>query len=174
MVDPSQMAWGDGAPPLVYASWGSRAIGLILDTLFVAIVGLVVSDIAGHISLTLGSLVRFVLSVAGIWYAVGYAGGSFGQTPGMMIAGVKLTRVDGVTRVGYLRAFLRYLIPGILGTLTLGLLAVLDYLWPLWDRRNQTLHDKAANTVAIRVPRLTFSQAIDRALSPFRRGAIGS
>jgi uncharacterized RDD family membrane protein YckC len=25
-----------------------------------------------------------------------------------------------------------------------------DLLWPLWDKRNQTLHDKMANTVALR------------------------
>ena len=26
----------------------------------------------------------------------------------------------------------------------------LDVLWPLWDRQNQTLHDKAAGTVVLR------------------------
>ena len=28
---------------------------------------------------------------------------------------------------------------------------ILDYLWPLWDDRNQTLHDKAVSTVVVRV-----------------------
>ena len=28
--------------------------------------------------------------------------------------------------------------------------AFLDLLWPLWDPRNQTLHDKAAGTVVLR------------------------
>ena len=27
---------------------------------------------------------------------------------------------------------------------------LLDALWPLWDRQNQTLHDKAAGTVVLR------------------------
>jgi uncharacterized RDD family membrane protein YckC len=27
---------------------------------------------------------------------------------------------------------------------------LLDYLWPLWDSRNQTLHDKMVGTVVIR------------------------
>ena len=28
--------------------------------------------------------------------------------------------------------------------------SLLDLLWPLWDPRNQTLHDKAAGTVVLR------------------------
>ncbi|MDZ7578748.1 MAG: RDD family protein [Candidatus Nanopelagicales bacterium] len=51
-------------------------------------------------------------------------------------------------------AFVRWVIPAILGLVqmiqVIGLLAflvwVLDYLWPLGDRMNQTLHDKAAHT----------------------------
>jgi len=27
---------------------------------------------------------------------------------------------------------------------------VLDVLWPLWDRRNQTLHDKIVGTLILR------------------------
>jgi uncharacterized RDD family membrane protein YckC len=27
---------------------------------------------------------------------------------------------------------------------------LLSYLWPLWDTRNQTLHDKMANTIVVR------------------------
>jgi uncharacterized RDD family membrane protein YckC len=27
----------------------------------------------------------------------------------------------------------------------------LAYLWPLWDRRNQTLYDKMVDTVVVRV-----------------------
>ena len=27
--------------------------------------------------------------------------------------------------------------------------ALVDYLWPLWDKKNQTLHDKLAKTVVI-------------------------
>lgn len=38
----------------------------------------------------------------------------------------------------------------VVGTIVGGLYAVLDDLWPLWDRRNQTLHDKLAGTVVVR------------------------
>ena len=40
---------------------------------------------------------------------------------------------------------------GIFTALSLGvsLINLLDYLWPLWDRERQTLHDKIANTVVV-------------------------
>jgi uncharacterized RDD family membrane protein YckC len=41
----------------------------------------------------------------------------------------------------------------ILGTVTiiLGLIWLLDMLFPLWDAKKQTLHDKIVKTVVIRV-----------------------
>jgi uncharacterized RDD family membrane protein YckC len=32
----------------------------------------------------------------------------------------------------------------------LGLPLLLAYLWPLWDKRNQTLYDKMASTLVVR------------------------
>ena len=29
------------------------------------------------------------------------------------------------------------------------IVTILDYLWPLWDDRNQALHDKIVNTLVI-------------------------
>jgi len=29
--------------------------------------------------------------------------------------------------------------------------AILDYLWPLWDRKKQALHDKVVGSVVVRV-----------------------
>ena len=37
----------------------------------------------------------------------------------------------------------------ILAIVTLGLYSVADYLWPLWDKNNQTLHDKMGKTVVV-------------------------
>ena len=36
-------------------------------------------------------------------------------------------------------------------SIVLGLPWLLDMLWPLWDARNQTLHDKVVSTVVIRI-----------------------
>jgi hypothetical protein len=32
-----------------------------------------------------------------------------------------------------------------------GVFSIIDGLWPLWDDRNQALHDKVAKSVGIRV-----------------------
>jgi uncharacterized RDD family membrane protein YckC len=54
--------------------------------------------------------------------------------------------------IGYARAFLRWLVSAALWwVLYVG--GLVDVLWPLWDDRNQSLHDKAANSVVVRVPR---------------------
>jgi uncharacterized RDD family membrane protein YckC len=51
--------------------------------------------------------------------------------------------------IGYGSAAGRYLITVAFGIFYLPLL--LDYLWPLWDDRNQTLHDKVVSSVVVRV-----------------------
>jgi uncharacterized RDD family membrane protein YckC len=55
---------------------------------------------------------------------------------------------EGRTPVGTLRAAIRSATVAVLTVLAP--LAVLDLLWPLWDPRNQTIHDKAARTVVLR------------------------
>ena len=42
---------------------------------------------------------------------------------------------------------------GLLYALTLGILFLLDNLWPLWDDDNQTLHDKVVGTYVVYIPR---------------------
>jgi uncharacterized RDD family membrane protein YckC len=32
----------------------------------------------------------------------------------------------------------------------LGILALVDYLWPLWDAKRQTVHDKIVRTVVLK------------------------
>ena len=54
----------------------------------------------------------------------------------------------------FVREFLvKGLLFGILYGLTLGIMFLVDNLWPLWDDDNQTLHDKVASTYVVYVPR---------------------
>jgi uncharacterized RDD family membrane protein YckC len=132
-----------GAVPL--ASWGVRAVGAIVDAVVVGVATYLI-DLAAGIRARTGYLyldlaVSFVYSFALV--------GFWGHTLGM--AWMKLDAVEAVegrTPIGPARAAIRSLAAGLLTIVPVA--AFLDVLWPLWDRRNQTLHDKAAGTVVLR------------------------
>ncbi len=132
-----------GTVPL--ANWGVRAVGAIADSVVVGLAtyGIdLVAGIRGHTSyLYLDLAVAFAYSfvLVGFW----------GHTLGM--AWMRLDAVDAVegrTPIGPARAAIRSLSAGLLTIIPVT--AFLDLLWPLWDNRNQTLHDKAAGTVVLR------------------------
>jgi uncharacterized RDD family membrane protein YckC len=77
-----------------------------------------------------------------------------GQTLGMMLYGIAVRddRDGGQVRVG--RAALR-------STILIVLFGFLfDLLWPLWDTRRQSIHDKAARTVVVDVRLAAFLQQV--------------
>jgi uncharacterized RDD family membrane protein YckC len=89
-----------------------------------------------------------VLGLAGLLVvAVLYlrALGRTGQTWGRKIVGIRVVGKDTQQPLGIGRAFLRWLIEGILGSACL-----LSYLWMLWDKDKQTWHDKIMNSVVVR------------------------
>ena len=90
-------------------------------------------------------LVWFVGPTLYAWLMVG----AWGQTLGKMAVGVKVVRSTDAGRVSYIRALGRAVSTWLLGVLFVPIL--LAYLWPLWDRRNQTLYDKMAGTIVVRV-----------------------
>jgi uncharacterized RDD family membrane protein YckC len=75
--------------------------------------------------------------------------GSRNQTLGKMALGIAVVDAESRSRIGYARAFRRWL-----GTAALRALftvpTIIDHLWPLQDPRNQTLHDKIARSVVVR------------------------
>ena len=73
-----------------------------------------------------------------------------GATLGKLAVGIRVRMADREARPPWASSALRYL-PFNLPQLVLTFLWVLlDLLWPLWDPRRQTLHDKAAGTVVVR------------------------
>ena len=65
-----------------------------------------------------------------------------------MALGIRVVRVDDLGAIGYRRAFGRALAVLVLGVIPFA--GILDGLWPLWDTRNQAIHDKIASTVVVR------------------------
>jgi uncharacterized RDD family membrane protein YckC len=137
-----------GMPP--YASWGQRVGAWLIDNL-VAAVGISLLD-ASYYDWSRGArAASWVIMVVGVVWALynAYLAGKTGQSTGKRILGIRLARyIDGqVVGPGYgvLRLFMNAvfwaicIIPG-----------VLNYLWPLWDRKSQTWSDKIASSVVVR------------------------
>lgn len=87
-------------------------------------------------------------------YGIGFLVAS-GATPGKMVVGISVRRVDRPGSLGFRTAFMRMLLPMILRVLWVLTCMVevvfraLDLLWPLKDARRQALHDKIAGTQVV-------------------------
>jgi uncharacterized RDD family membrane protein YckC len=157
---------------LPYAGWWTRFGGYLIDVI-IFIPVLIVLYVAFRHTHTLevhlmtkrnGSSTRRSLSllsplitaVVVVAYATILCGGARGQTVGMIAVGVRVVRDETHDALGYGRALRRAVVEQalrILGTVTLilGIFWLLDMLFPLWDKQNQTLHDKVAKSVVLRV-----------------------
>jgi uncharacterized RDD family membrane protein YckC len=82
-----------------------------------------------------------------VWYHA-WNGGVGGQTLGMKLFRVRLVDAHTGAKIGFARALVRWVLE-LLMVLIVGILWVVDLLWPLWDAQNQTLHDKAVGSVVI-------------------------
>lgn len=151
-------------PGVTYAQWTDRAVGYIIDSLLVGLVMGVLYAIMGglfaamsgfgHDSMAGGMccvmIVLFPVStlLVGIYnrvYLVSQRGYSIGQ--GVM----KLKVIDANGNLlSFGTAFIRLLAQIGLGLVPLG--SLLDLLWPLWDDKRQTLHDKAVSSFVIKQP----------------------
>lgn len=127
------------------AGWGVRSVGAIADAVVVGIATYGI-DVATRIHTKTGyAYLDLVVSFVYSFALVGF----FGHTLGM--AFMKLYAVDAIegrTPIGPWRAAIRSVVAGVLTVIPLA--AFVDLLWPIWDPRNQTIHDKAAGTVVLR------------------------
>ena len=72
-----------------------------------------------------------------------------GQTPGKMAVRIRVVLENG-ERISYVRALIRYLVALALW-FAFYIPGVIDVLFPLFDKKKQAIHDKAAGTVVVRV-----------------------
>ncbi len=159
-----------GAAGPAYATWGIRLLGYLVDFLiFAAFTVLLVlvmrhsHTLEVHFTMKRGtdrrrsiSLLPFLVAgLAYVVYGTVLCGSRRGQTVGMMAVGVRAVRDGTFQRLGYGRAGVRAVFEGILRALELLSIALivvwlLDMLFPLWDKKRQTLHDKVAGSVVLR------------------------
>jgi uncharacterized RDD family membrane protein YckC len=134
-------AYGYGAPPLPavlqgreLSGWWLRVAASLLDGLFIVF------------TLLIGYIVNFFL--------MGREGEKNGMTLGKQVCGIRVAKEDGTpVTAGFavLREFVvRGLLFGVVGSFFFGLPGLLDVLWPLWDDKNQCLHDKMVSTYVLK------------------------
>lgn len=155
---------GPAPPAMDYATWGNRAVGYLIDSLLVGAVMFVlylvlgtmlaaVAGLGGHgaaggmccLMIILFPVATLLVGLYNRVYLVSQRGFSIGQGV------VKVKVVDAYGRLlSQGTALLRLVVQAALGFVPF--LPVLDLLWPLWDDRRQTLHDKAVNCYVINNP----------------------
>ncbi len=155
---------GQTSPEVPYATWGRRAAGFLIDfalmavapVVFLVLFGIATPDTSNPnppmsavswlwFWCLLASLTLFVFYP--IWFIERRA-----QTPGMRKMQIRLSQVDREGKLGapsqncaWGRAFMAAV------CWVFFFAWVLDYLWPLGDKRHQCIHDKVARTVAVDV-----------------------
>ena len=143
---------------LELASIGQRVGGALVDGLLISMV-VVVPMILGIVDVErlqrpLPASLVVGLFVFGAIYTVAPTA-LFGQTPGKIAMGTRVVAERDGSLPGWRRAAIRWAVPGLLGRLpTVGMgvsLAVMASL--VFDPRRRGLHDRAAGTIVVKVPR---------------------
>ena len=158
---PGAIAAVDDDEGVEYASWWRRFIALLIDGVITTIAVMLLFFVVG-IVLGVGASARAGRPAAqeslSLLFLIGYfvipalyfiAGNGIGGTVGKSMMGIRVRRSDSDESIGLVRAFLRYIVP--IGLAALFLVPyLLDMLWPLWDSKNQSLHDKVAGSIVVR------------------------
>lgn len=154
-----------------YATWATRVIGYLIDSLLVSVVLgvlliLAVTVFGGLIGLggslsweglqgagvtgccCLFSLLPLAILLIGLWNKV-YLVAQRGYSVGQGVVKIKVVDAQGQL-LSQGTALIRLLAHVGLNFLPFG--GVIDLLWPLWDDRRQTLHDKAVGCYVINNP----------------------
>src|SRR6185437_7783543 len=152
-----------------YASYGARVGGWLIDFLILGVVGALLNAIfnAAHVTrvtitsntTTHGVTVHHVahFSILGpivqvlivLLYGAFFCGSRRGQTLGMMAVGARAVDRDTGTPIGFARALGRAAFEYLMFIIIL-IPWIIDMLFPAWDRKRQTLHDKVSKTVVVK------------------------
>ncbi|MGC4940202.1 RDD family protein [Kribbella sp. DT2] len=137
------------------ASWGSRVLASIVDSIvpiIVIVVGVITAlaisgdsdelSNAGGAAMVIGYLASIVFQ---IWNRV-VRQGRTGQSLGKKVVGLKVVAPETGALIGFGRNFGREVCAFIFNQF-----CFLNVLWPLWDDKHQTWHDKVASDIVIKL-----------------------
>jgi uncharacterized RDD family membrane protein YckC len=149
-------------PPWDYATWSSRVLGFLIDGLLVGLgmallylVGAGVLATTFHLAggheagrgmcCLLVVLFPLAMLFVGLYNSV-YLIAERGYSIGQGVVRIMVVDANGA-RLSTGTAFVRLLVR--VAFSCVAIVSLLDLLWPLWDERRQTLHDKAVNCYVI-------------------------
>ena len=140
----------DGSPVTPYGSptavWWKRLVAIMIDNGLLYLVTMLVSLQASSSS-TVNNL-RLVSELILSFCYFGYLNGVMGQTVGKRVMGIRCVDAGTGDAIGFRRGLARH---GVVALLSLAFFvpAFIDGLWPLWDLKRQSWHDKAVRSVVI-------------------------
>ena len=134
----------------IFARLAAAVIDGFLLLVALAIVMALLLSAGDSMPLQVYQFVSFALPVGYYWY---FWTRRAGQTPGKFALGIRVIKADG-TPISDTDAVIRAI-----GYQVSGLLCGLGFIWAIFDKRNQTWHDKLARTYVVRHdgPRKTVS-----------------
>lgn len=145
-------------PPELLASWSRRVVAVVLDHALIAAATFLAVPVQPVTPLTLPGLPETAGATgttaahgAGAWWpaalvvAMMLGQAYLGQTPGKLVMGIAVVRLDDARPAGVLRTAARAFIH-----VLDGLVLMIGFLRPLWHHRRQTWADGVAGTVVIR------------------------
>ena len=148
--DAEQGGLSENGPAL--AGYGWRVLGFLID-------GLILSLATALISRGTTAWVALAFSIAArILYPALLIGQWQGATVGMKVVGIRCVDAETAGPVTMAQSFIRSVGAELIAAVGIviaigGVLELLDLAWPIWDKRNQTLHDKIGRTIVTRPPK---------------------
>jgi uncharacterized RDD family membrane protein YckC len=152
----------------LYCGWWRRVGATILDGLVLAIpsgiiaallgataAGTGLGSIGGHYNgaYWVATVIGLLIGILYFGFLMGRQGVNNGQTLGSQVTGYRVIRDDSQP-VTFAYAVVRNVVmQKLIGVVPIigGIVLLLNYLWPLWDRENQALHDKIVKSHVVRV-----------------------
>lgn len=137
------------ADPPHYADWGSRAGAALLDGAIVVALAIAAAAVSRGDGVWL--VLAFLLASAYYVLTMSRRGARNGQTLGKQAVGIRVVRTNGqpvTPGVAIVREALGKLL---VGNATLGLVGLVDVLWPLGDSENRALHDFPVRTRVVKL-----------------------
>lgn len=130
-----------------FAGFWIRLVAFLVDEVLLNVASTIIRYAAG-LGLPWGQATPLdAFNVIGLLLDLAYYGGFWtwrGQTPGLMLVGIKIVKTDG-SPLGLGDSLIRYV-----GYIVSGITLGLGFLWIAFDRRKQGFHDKIASTYVVK------------------------